>query len=81
MPYIKKKQRDRLSSLLESIVSTEIKDAGELNYIVTCLVQDYIVSSGRQNYQGMNDVIGVLECAKLELYRRLIADLSQHMKA
>ena len=47
--------------------------AGELNYLVTGLVTDYIAEKygGRLSYSAVNEVVGVLECAKMELYRRI----------
>lgn len=47
-------------------------NAGELNYVFTRISLDYIKRFG-ENYQHWNDVIGALEGAKLELYRRYIA--------
>lgn len=44
---------------------------GELNYAITMLCVRYLGSS--YNYHTLNGVIGVLECAKLELYRRMAA--------
>lgn len=46
--------------------------AGDLNYCISKLVGYYIKSHGK-SYGTMNDCIGVLEAAKLELYRRLTA--------
>ena len=66
MPYIKQSEKDTL--LLE--VSRIPDNAGELNYIITDLIQNYYnIHGGR--YQQINDVIGVLESAKLEFYRRI----------
>ena len=66
MPYIK--QRDRLRIATDA---TPIS-AGDLNYMITALITEYL---GRKelNYQKINECIGVLECAKLELYRRIAA--------
>lgn len=47
------------------------RTAGELNYHLTVQILDYL--GDRPNYQKYNEVIGVLECAKLELYRRMVA--------
>jgi hypothetical protein len=43
---------------------------GELNYLITKLCLDYL---GTESYSKYNEVIGVLECAKLEMYRRAVA--------
>ena len=66
MPYITPELRD-------SALYNPMK-AGELNYAVTSVLVDYIALKGK-SYQTYNDIIGVLECAKLELYRRLISIL------
>ena len=44
--------------------------AGELNYAITRLILDYLGESPK--YADYNAVVGVLECVKLELYRRKI---------
>ena len=45
--------------------------AGELNYKITQAIREYWLRTG--NYQGINDIIGALEGAKLEFYRRIAA--------
>lgn len=61
MPYIPKSERRKIDTTLAS--------AGSLNYAVHQLIDKYI-DQHDVNYQTINDVIGVLECAKMELYRR-----------
>jgi hypothetical protein len=70
MPYIKQEDRERLCG--DAVYDGELptpQNAGELNYIFTCLMDNYL----RENlsYQKINDCIGALEGAKLELYRRV----------
>jgi hypothetical protein len=48
------------------------KTAGELNYSFTQKIISYLCAKGL-NYQAINDVIGALEGAKLEFYRRIVA--------
>lgn len=67
MPYID--QADRAD--LEPHSDREALTSGELNFQFTTLADGYL--AGNLNYQAMNDVIGALEGAKLELYRRLAA--------
>lgn len=67
MPYIE--PQDRLHILADE---KSISSPGELNYFISTLVNWYINEKGK-NYSTLNEVIGVLECAKLELYRRVIA--------
>lgn len=45
--------------------------AGELNYAITMLCNNYLKHRGEKSYTTLNEVVGVLECAKQELYRRL----------
>ena len=65
MPYIKKEMRDALQSGRE-----DPQTAGDLNYQITELIQDYALAKGL-TYQVINDIIGALEGAKLEFYRRV----------
>ena len=46
--------------------------AGELNFAITRIVDSYLERVGLR-YEHINAVIGVLECAKLEAYRRIAA--------
>ena len=63
MPYIKQERR-----LMAAQVYPQ--NAGELNYAFTKLALTYIEQQGK-NYQHINDVVGALEGAKMEFYRRL----------
>ncbi len=38
-----------------------------INYVVTRLL---VLAYGKTSYDDINDVVGALECAKLEFYRR-----------
>lgn len=68
MPYIKQESRDALSN---GYVSPH--DAGELNFLLTTIVQKYFAENGGR-YQQINDIVGALEGAKLEFYRRIAAE-------
>lgn len=65
MPYINQISRQELGRRSPETV-------GELNFAVTGLLTRFLTDKGL-NYTNYNNVIGVLECAKLELYRRMIA--------
>ena len=67
MPYIDQDARERIDH------GDKPATAGELNYAITKLVDDYLQAKGAIRYAHLNEVIGVLECAKLELYRRIAA--------
>lgn len=71
MPYIPQKDRIALDPLINQL-SNLIVSEGELNYVLTRLVKGYIDREGAC-YATYNKAIGVLECAKLELYRRPVA--------
>ena len=67
-PYIKEKYR-------KEIDLGRIPDSpGELNYLITTTILDYLGGEGAVViYSDFNEVMGVLECVKQELYRRMIA--------
>lgn len=65
MPYIKQRDKYRLRHQDSTPCS-----AGELNFLITELCNEFIDT---KNYAKLNEVIGVLECAKLEFYRRIVA--------
>lgn len=65
MPYIDPKNRREVA---------EWRDpgcAGELSYAITCTLLRYFRDNGGR-YQQVNDVLGALEGAKLEFYRRVV---------
>ena len=65
MPYIDQKARERLGK------DGTPKNAGELNYLVSGLIDNYLSQVTPLSYSTINEAIGVLECAKLEIYRRI----------
>lgn len=67
MPYIDQDARHHLDYGANPVT------AGELNYVITRTVEDYIERKGGLNYGNLNEVLGVLTAAQLELYRRLAA--------
>ena len=66
MPYIKKEARELLDD--GGLPDNE----GELNYMISTLIDENLAMHGF-NYSNLNQVVGVLECAKLEIYRRMAA--------
>lgn len=64
MPYVDEEARSRLKH------SCPPMSPGELNYCITRLVDSYVSRLGL-SYANINAAIGALECAKLELYRRI----------
>lgn len=72
MPYIKKEDRkDIFDHGDNSIVIDAIDNSGELNFAITVLIQQYFGRNGGR-YQQINDIIGALEGAKAEFYRRTV---------
>ena len=74
MPYIKMENRSKYKNVLENLVKIlrtlppeEID--GELNYVVTKILKEIYPL----RYFHINKAIGVLECIKLEYYRRVAA--------
>lgn len=72
MPYIRQQNREYFSELLQLLKHHAIANPGELNYIFTEIVKQYM-DGHSNNYQTYNDIVGALEGCKLELYRRRIA--------
>jgi len=66
MPYIPQSEKLRVDQ--DNLITT----AGQFNYALNQLISIYIEQNDF-NYQTSNDIIGAMECAKLELYRRLVA--------
>lgn len=71
MPYITKERRKSLN-VNGWDTTFDIQNAGELNYMFTMLALSYLEDMGVR-YQTYNDIIGALEGAKLEMYRRMVA--------
>ena len=79
MPYIPKVDRERILYDKPYWVWPHPHNVGELNFVITKLIVEYL--GNVPHYEQYNAVVGVLECAKLEIYRRLIAvyeDLKMH---
>ena len=70
MPYLIQSRRDEL------LDGQSPDTPGDLNFLFTTIAKDYVNDKG-ESYQIYNDVIGALECAKLELYRRQISAYEQ----
>lgn len=72
MPYIMQDARDDLApdliSLIENLDAMDFHP-GALNYVITVLCKHAIEARGCC-YENLNMVIGVLESAKMEFYRR-----------
>lgn len=78
MPYITKNKRDEVDAAIETLsdLLNARGDIGVMNYAITKLLLNYTVPE-LARYQDYNTAIGVLECAKLELYRRYVAEYEE----
>ncbi len=66
MPYISNDTRNKLK------LGASPATAGDLNFTITKILHNYLEECD-WGYSSINLVIGVLECAKLELYRTVAA--------
>jgi len=64
MPYIPQYRRDELHQ------GEYPQGSGELNFVITDAVVHYLANRP-PSYSALNDALGALEGAKLELYRRM----------
>jgi hypothetical protein len=76
MPYINPEQKKKLvveyTKHNTMDLGIEFPDnPGELNYVITMLIKNYF--NNKPCYQSINDIVGALEGAKLEFYRRIAA--------
>ncbi len=69
MPYVSKHDRERLDAGADPV------SPGQLNYLISKLINKYLPCT--PSYFAFNDVIGALECAKMEVYRRLVVPYEQ----
>jgi len=66
MPYINNTDREKFKAVLANLPLSMTE--GELNYLITQI----LVQTNPKSYTDYNGLIGVLECCKLEFYRRAI---------
>lgn len=66
MPYIKPQDRFRVNE------TGSPTTPGELNYALTTLVVHYLSAKG-VSYATFNDILGAMEGAKMEFYRRVVS--------
>ena len=77
MPYIREDKRKQIESELDQLVIKflETQDeggtAGRLNYVISSMIGAILKNDRLLSYARINELIGVLECAKMELYRRV----------
>ena len=73
MPYIQPNQREEVEDKLNVAGLNYVpKNAGELNYVITVFIDNFIRAYGK-NYANLNEMIGALECCKQEDYRAVVS--------
>lgn len=71
MPYLIQTSRERVDEeLMELGIQWAPENAAELNFAVSSFIAKHLETQG-VSYSAINEMIGALECAKLELYRVL----------
>ena len=77
MPYIKQEIRNQLDEEI-NLISNKIKSfsddekEGILNYTISRILSNSLPTN-QWRYKYINRTVGILECIKLEFYRRLAA--------
>ena len=74
-PYIDPESRTTLGYTGEAPMTP-----GELNYVLTREALRYMDAQGGISYASINEVIGVLECMKLEFYSRIARPYEDHKR-
>jgi hypothetical protein len=69
LPYV---NEERKKALAEGTVSPQELEPGDLNYLITELLVLYLATH-EKNYTTLNAIVGALDSAKLEFYRRIVA--------
>jgi len=69
MPYIKPEHRKVYDPFIHLLPVNKATPAGELNYLITKI----LLETQPTSYAEYNTLIGVLECCKLEFYRKAVA--------
>lgn len=79
MPYIREDKRGQIETELDQLIirfletDEEGGTAGRLNYLISSVMGSILKNDERISYARINELIGVLDCAKMELYRRVAA--------
>ena len=75
MPYLKLQHKGVAKKLLDE-ASSILMSPGMLNYLLTSVCLTYLQKKGEEkgspSYSDFSEVIGALESAKLEFYRRAV---------
>ena len=76
MPYLTEDARaqldEHINGLLKVLLETDVSVPGGLNYAI-CRVADGVIAAKGESYSQYNNLLGSVEAAKLEIYRRMVA--------
>jgi hypothetical protein len=80
MPYLRRELREKAWE--DFIEEGYIPNSGTLNFLISTLCDEYISNDRADdfNYSAVNTVIGALECAKQEFYRRIASPYEDYKK-
>lgn len=80
MPYIARDDRPAYDPMIDRLAETLARQEpsrrkGHANYVITQILRRAwgVDEPANESYSSYADVVGTLECAKLELYRRWVA--------
>ncbi len=65
MPYLKEERKEQLDN------GDVMQNGGELNYMITSLIKDYL-DTHEHKYETLNTIVGSVEAAKQEFIRRIV---------
>jgi hypothetical protein len=72
MPYIPQSRRQEIHDELRNLGDLWTpQNAGDLNYLLSSFIDNYLNRKGLK-YANVNEMVGALECAKMELNRVVI---------
>lgn len=72
MPYIDQERRDGIEvELAVERLNWCPANAGDINFLISTFIANYIHEKGLK-YSVVNEMVGALECAKMELNRVII---------
>jgi len=83
MPYIDPSRRPEIEGKAYGLGNRCVETAGELNFAITKVVLGFLerrAAAGHISYHALNEVVGVLECVKQELYRRVVVPYEEEKK-
>lgn len=73
MPYIPSLDRMTFESTIDTLAKKLTPERpGDMNYVISSIVTRVLKRD--LTYSNANAIIGVLECVKQELYRKVISD-------